>query len=152
MSKSALFTNFSTDEFIGHWDGKPKKFAAGQSLYMPDYLAKHFAKHLANRELLRMGKERDTSPRHKMRPDGTLYVDNQNFNEMFDKAYTPDETEYLDAGEKKPDVDALINVANKNRAATSAEQKPDTHAPAPGPIDEDESDFKGKPVDTLPTS
>ncbi len=27
--KTALFTNFSIEEFIGYWNGKPKKFAPG---------------------------------------------------------------------------------------------------------------------------
>ena len=112
--KTALFTNFSNEEFTGFWNGKGKKFAPGQSVYMPDYLAKHFAKHLTNRELLKKGLERDTSPKIKVKPDGTEYIENVNFMELFNKAYTPDGEEEFAA--EKDSIDVQIEVANKNRA------------------------------------
>lgn len=116
--KTALFTNFSNEEFIGYWNGKGKKFAPGQSVYMPDYLAKHFAKHLTNRELLKKGLERDTSPKLKTRKDSQgnteEYIDNVNFLELFNKAYTPDGEEEFSA--EKDSIDVQIEVANKNRA------------------------------------
>lgn len=155
MSKTALFTNFSSEEFVCHWDGKPKKFSPGQSIYMPDYLAKHFAKHLANRELLRKGKERDTSPKIKVRADGTKYIENENFNEVFKKAYTPDETDDgLDTKEKRPDVDMLIDLANKNSQKKQAESKMSAkdkfHFPqiiTTPESDDKEEGFEGNPVD-----
>ena len=149
--KTALFTNHTNQEFIGYWDGKAKKFAPGQSLWMPDYLAKHFAKHLTNKELLRIDAsgnpvykdgEKMTSPK---RPeDLPLYM------ELFNKAYTPDETEQL--GDKKDDIETLINVANKNRpekAAPKKEEKQDPTQPQvvlpPDFDEEDEESFEGKP-------
>jgi len=87
---------------------------------MPDYLARHFAKHLANRELLKKGLEKDTSPKVKVKPDGTEFVDNANFLEMFNKAYTPDE-EGVDA--EKDSIDVQIEVANKNRAERKSAAK-----------------------------
>lgn len=169
--KTALFTNFSNEEFIGFWDGKGKKFEPGQSLYMPDYLAEHFAKHLVNRELLRR------------KPDGSLITKNGDkyvspkrpkdvpvYMELFNKAYTSDELEEL--GEKKDDIDTLINVANKNKGENKkaedvvntetptkteevvSEEKQDPTKPQiilPPDNDEDDDDeesFKGKPVDT----
>lgn len=115
-TKTALFTNFSTEDFTGFWNGKGRTFKPGQALYLPDYLARHFAKHLANRELLKLGKERDTSPKVKMRADGTEYIDNEVFNEMFNKAYTPDDIDALAPnGEKKDSIDVAIETANKNR-------------------------------------
>lgn len=116
IMKTALFTNFTDQEFIGYWDGKGKRFAPGMSLFMPDYLAKHFAKHLVNRELLRTDKkgnlvypngEKLTSPK---KPEESPI-----FMELFNKAYQPDETEEL--GDKKDDIETLINVANKNRVS-----------------------------------
>jgi len=114
MQSTALFTNFSKEEFEGFWNGKGRKFQPGQSMHMPDYLAKHFAKHLTNRELIRKDDkgsliysegEKMTSPK---RPeDVPLFMD------LFNKAYTP-ETE--DIGEEGDDVDALIASANANRA------------------------------------
>lgn len=112
--KTALFTNWTVEEFTGWWDGKPMKFAPGQSLWMHDYLASHFAKHLTNRELLRKvdGKwiyengEKMTSPKF---PEQVPI-----FMELFNKAYKPEEGESF--GEKKDDVYAQIEILNKNKA------------------------------------
>mgnify|MGYP007031181402 CR=1 FL=1 len=147
--RTALFTNWTLEEFTGWWDGKAKKFAPGQSLWMPDYLASHFAKHLANRELLRRG------------PDGKLVYENGEkytspkfpdqvpvFLELFNKAFHPEEGESI--GEKKDDLDTLIDVANKNRqkvgsknadiaSKVTGSNEPQV-IPEP-PDDEDESSF-----------
>lgn len=126
--KTALFTNFTNEPFIGYWDGKGKKFSPGQSLYMPDYLAKHFAKHLVNRELLRTDK--DGNYIHK---DGDKMTspkkpsDVPMFMELFNKAYTPDELDEL--GDQKDDIDALIGAANKNRDKRSAGSEMPTDVP-----------------------
>lgn len=146
--KTALFTNFSNEEFVGFWNGKGRKFGPGQSLYLPDYLAKHFAKHLTNRELLKLGKERDTSPKVKTRPDGTEYIDNEVFNEMFTKAYTPDETEEVaHGGEKKDSIDVQIEAVNKNRQAQSAAvPADDPGAQIIPPVEgDDEDSFENNP-------
>lgn len=160
--KTALFTNFSKEAFVGYWNGKPKKFAPGQSVYMPDYLARHFAKHLTNRELLRNGLERDTSPKVKIRPDGTEYIDNEKFNELFNKAYMLEKEEQM--GEEADDVDTQISVENKNRrkaknVTAKGADKPgkkgdkDEQDPTQPQIisspddDEDDEEFAGKPVE-----
>jgi hypothetical protein len=128
--KTALFTNFSDEEFVGFWDGKSKTFKAGQSLWMPDYLAKHFATHLANRELQIKYPMKDK--------DGNLLFDdkgNQKYKEkypkgetmtspkkpeempifmkLFNKAYTPDNEDEM--GSEKDDIDTLISTVNKNK-------------------------------------
>ena len=143
--KSALFTNWTNEEFIGYWDGKGKKFTPGQSLYMPDYLARHFAKHLTNRELLRKDAtgnliyregEKMTSP--KKPEDVPLYM------ELFNKAYTKDDTEEM--GEEKDDIDTLISTANKNRKEKLVGNPADEpQIVLPPEDDEDESSFEGKP-------
>ena len=139
---TALFTNFSSEEFIGHWDGKPRKFAPGESLYMPDYLAKHFAKHLTNRELIKIGKERSTSPKF---PDQV-----PEFMELFNKAFTPDEVHEKPKG-KKDDVDTLIAVANKNRQAPASNTADDDdESPAKvefTPEKSGDDGFENKPVE-----
>ena len=171
--KTALFTNFTDQEFIGYWDGKGKTFKRGQSLYMPDYLARHFAKDLTNRELLKTNKngqlvykdgEKMTSPK---KPE-----DSPIFMEIFNKAYTPDEGDEMGNGEKKKDdIDMLIDVANKNRgkkvkiasdddddAKPSSKNKSGKQDPKKPQVilppdfdededDDDESSFKGKPVE-----
>jgi hypothetical protein len=139
MSKTALFTNFTDQEFTGYWDGKGRKYAPGKSEYMPDYLARHFAKHLANRELLRLDKEGNlihkdgdkmTSP--KFPEQVPMYM------ELFNKGYTPDNTE--DIGTPKEDVDVLIETANKNRKKIADEEVMTVTPP-----DDDEDAFEGKP-------
>ena len=115
--QTSLFTNFTDQEFIGYWDGKAKKFTPGQSIWMPDYLAKHFAKHLVNKELVRINKNGDliykngdkfTSPKF---PDQVpLYM------ELFNKAYQLDDTDKEEElGNINDNIDTLISSANKNK-------------------------------------
>lgn len=47
------FRNFSKEDFTWKWDGVVYTFKAGQEIYMEDYKADHFAKHLIDRELTR---------------------------------------------------------------------------------------------------
>src|SRR3990167_10679627 len=106
--KTALFTNFSTEKFVGYWNGKGKTYLPGKSEYMPDYLAAHYAKHLTNRELLRTNLkgsliykdgEKMTSPKN---PEQVpLYM------ELYNKAYTPNE-EVDDIGSEGDNPDVLI--------------------------------------------
>lgn len=122
--KTAVFVNFSPEVFIGFWngksygpsivkdtDGKNKKgFKPGDTMAMPDYLAKHFAKHLANRELLRKAKdhpefERFTSPK---KPEEV-----PEFMALFNQACIMDES--ID-DEKKDELDVQMEVIAKNRA------------------------------------
>ena len=117
--RTAQFINFTDKEFVGYWNGKGRKYPSGASEYMPDYLAKHFAKHLVNRELLRTT------------PDGTLvHKDGDKmtspkfpeqiplFMELFGNAYIPDEAD--DLGSTEDGLDALIGAANKNRQDRTA--------------------------------
>ena len=150
--KTALFTNFSEEEFTGHWDGKGKTFTPGQTMYMPDYLAGHFAKHLVNRELLR--KKADGTPVY---ANGEKFVspkkpeDVPQYMDLFNKAFTPDDEEAL--GDKKDDIDTLIKVANKNREKKpTVAEKQDPNGPQiilPPEDDEDDSEesFGGSPVE-----
>lgn len=77
--KTVLFRNFSSEKFVGMWNKEEFPFEPNQSMYMEDWMARHFAKHLANRELLRAEMDNDTSPK---KPE-----DNPRFMEMFNKAY-----------------------------------------------------------------
>lgn len=60
---NATFFNFTDRAFTGYWNGKPKTVKAGEKIYMPAWLAEHFAKHLTNRELILSGKEVYVSPK-----------------------------------------------------------------------------------------
>jgi len=149
--KTSQFTNFTGEDFIGYWDGKSKKFSAGTSLYMPSYLAAHFAKHLVNRELLR--KDGNGNPIYK---DGEKMTSPKNpeqvplFMELFNKAYKEDRDE--DIGNEKDDVDSLISSTNKNREEHEVKgETQDTTQPqviVPPDYDEDDEDesFGGSPV------
>jgi|CXWK01.1.fsa_nt_gi hypothetical protein len=130
--KSAQFTNFSTEPFTGFWDGKGKTFAPGKSMYMGDYLAKHFAKHLTNRELLKLGKERSTSPK---RPD-----DVPEFMELFNKAYQAEEEE-IEMTDGRDSLDVEIDMANRNRETEKGVQMIDV----PDDGEDEESEFPSIP-------
>lgn len=104
--KTAKFTNFSDEAFVGYWDGKPHSFAPGISRFLPDYLAAHFAKHLTNRELIKEGMVNYTSPK---RPE-----DVPQFMELYTKAYSEDteEDENIIEGD---DAAMQSDIADKNR-------------------------------------
>lgn len=126
---TSLFTNFSDEDFEGQWDGKKRVFKAGESQYMPSYLAEHFAKHLTNRELLKAGHERSTSPKN---PD-----DVPEFMELFNKAVTPDtDEEFIE--ESGNDIDTQINITNKNRKMKAQRAKKEgKEDPTPEPAKEE---------------
>lgn len=149
--KFANFTNFTNEEFVGYWDGRSKKFAPGQSLYMPDYLAKHFAKHLVNKELLKTDgsgnlvyKDGDKMTSPKFPEQVPLFM------KLFNQAYTPDESE-PDAQNAKEDLDAIIDKANKKKTINKEPQDPtQPQVILPPEDDEEESEeesFEGKPVE-----
>lgn len=60
---TVTFLNFTNEDFTWNWDNVPFTFKAGESKRMESSQAKHFAKHLTNRELLKAGKENYTSPK-----------------------------------------------------------------------------------------
>lgn len=87
--KVALFINFSNEAFVGMWNSKPEKFAPngekGDRKHMEDWKAKHYAKHLVNRELLKKGLENETSPKF---PE-----QHPHFMELFNQAVIIDDEE-----------------------------------------------------------
>lgn len=108
--KSAIFVNFTDEDFIGYWDGKPRMIKAGDKVALPDYLARHFAKHLTNRELLRINKdgspaypngEKMTSPK---RPEDVPF-----FTNLFNRAYVENDNE-VDEGS----IDEQVEILNGN--------------------------------------
>lgn len=106
--KTAFFINYSSEAFTGYWNGKGRTFQPGETKLMPEYLAYHFARTLANRELIKLGKERSTSPKFPEQvPD---------FMEQLNKAYKLDDDPDEPIGDDKDDIDVLMRVAEKNRA------------------------------------
>ena len=51
------FKNFTDRDFTWKYDGLPYTFKAGQEMYLEDFKANHFAKHLVNQELNRLEKD-----------------------------------------------------------------------------------------------
>lgn len=118
-NKTALFHNFTDKPFTGHWDGKPKTIKAGQKEYMPEYLARHFAKHLTNKVLVEKGQYNYTSPKFPEQVPA--------FMDLFKKAFILEED-----AEDQSELDTEIEVANRNRAVEPTLNIPDTRkAPTP---------------------
>lgn len=53
--KSVVFKNFTEEEFVCSWDSVPYRFPAGKEMYVEDWKADHFAKHLVNRVMNKRG-------------------------------------------------------------------------------------------------
>lgn len=53
--KSIVFKNFTSEEFVCSWDGTPYRFAPGKEMYVEDWKAEHFAKHLVDRIMHKAG-------------------------------------------------------------------------------------------------
>lgn len=53
--KSVVFKNFTDEEFVCSWDGTPYRFAPGKEMYVEDWKAEHFAKHLVDRVMHKAG-------------------------------------------------------------------------------------------------
>ncbi|MDH4127317.1 MAG: hypothetical protein OEV44_01085 [Spirochaetota bacterium] len=51
QSKAMRFYNWTNEDFSHKWDSVEYTFRAGESQMVQDYLANHFAKHLAQREI-----------------------------------------------------------------------------------------------------
>lgn len=131
MDRTVIFINWSSHEFTGYWNSVPHNFAPGEKKYMEEWRAKHFSKHLANRELLRDGHENDTSPKMK---DGKY--DNDRFNEYFNKAI-------IDVEDQPSEPENVgLDVLNRNlpelNTGLKEAKKSKKNKPAPKPSDEDE--------------
>ena len=84
MTQNATFHNFDSEPFTGYWNGKPKTFRPGEKLHMSSPLAEHFAKHLTNKVLMRMGGINETYTSPKNPAQVPVFMD------IFRKAYIPD--------------------------------------------------------------
>jgi len=138
MTKTALFHNFTTKDFVGYWDGKAKRFPAGSKKYMPDYLAMHYAKHLTNSILIEKGEFTSTSP--KSPKDVPL------FKELFDRACIIEEEDDLNEAEMEIE---LANKTSPNGPISSnveefrtPSKQPQVVLPPEGDDDEEFEDLK----------
>lgn len=132
--KTALFFNFTSNPFTGYWDGKPKTFKPGEKVYMPEYLAKHYAKHLTNKVLLEQGKETATSPKF---PEQV-----PQFMEIFNQACILE-----DESEEQDEAQLATDIANRSHTTPKVKDTAERNTPVqmvevPGD-DEDEEEFEG---------
>lgn len=112
--KTALFINIDNEEFVGYWNGKPRRYAPHSENPMMDFLARHFAKHLTNKMLQKAGGppggDRMTSPK---KPE-----DFPVFMEIFAQCYKPLGT--IDDGETDP-LEAHNELARRQHEQRLAE-------------------------------
>ena len=143
--KIVKFVNATNEDFTGMWNGQKKLVKPGQSLYMADYLAFHFAKHLTNRELTKAGLHNFTSPK---KPEEV-----PQFMELFDKFIVLDEHQDdmgdMDIMDVKPiskHVEEDPKMAAKRGGSTTIKvDDPDlVDADKVKSDDEDEFETKGK--------
>lgn len=131
--KTALFHNFTDKPFTGYWDGKGKTFKPGQKVYMPQYLAEHYAKHLANKILIEREEYTATSPK--------VPAQVPKFMELFNKACIVEED-----AEEQTTEEMAIDLANRpqptQRVATAVDSK-EPQIITPPDADEDDEEFEG---------
>ena len=132
---NAFFHNATNETFTGYWNGKPKTFKPGEKLLMPAWLAEHFAKHLANRELIKVGKDTYTSPKN----PGQM----PEFMNVFKKFYIPEgkagtgsEIDEIISSSAVPSMDITVEkpqpIEQGPAAALADEKDPyDAHQAAP---------------------
>lgn len=53
--KSVVFKNFTDEEFVCSWDSVPYRFPPGKEMYVEDWKAAHFAKHLVDKVMHKKG-------------------------------------------------------------------------------------------------
>jgi len=125
--KQALFYNFTDKPFTGYWDGKPRTFKAGAKMYMEEWRARHYAKHLTNQVLLEKGKENATSPK----------FPNQvpEFMEIFNKACIIEE----DQPENQDESDLI----NKQHEVKEEPTLVDKEEPQIIDVPDDDDEFEG---------
>ena len=51
--KRYVFNNWTTEDFLGRWNGVEVLIKAGESREVPEYLALNYCKHLVDREMMK---------------------------------------------------------------------------------------------------
>jgi hypothetical protein len=141
--KTALFFNWTNKPFTGYWDGKPKTIKAGQKEYMPEYLARHFAKHLTNFVLIEKGMDNYTSPKFPEQVPAFMDLFNKAFI-LEDDAAEQDEAQLAtDLANKRHDQrEATLNIPS-SPAKTVVDNKPPQIVTGPDAGDDDENNYEG---------
>lgn len=89
-SKAVQFRNFSDEAFSWQFDKVTYTFPANQTIYLEDYKAFHFAKHLVDRELQKQGIRTDDINARKTMLNKCFTGDEVTMQEMFNANIEPD--------------------------------------------------------------
>lgn len=138
--KSILFTNWSDQKFEWTWDSVPYEFEAGQTVYMQDYLANHFAKHLTDRELLKIGKMTNDPMRKELMArcikDGSVSSNN----EAKLQAQIIEQNTQVKEQVKKPFCDSCDSKGVRHKGNCPKAKQATSSVP---PVKTDEDSFEG---------
>ena len=126
--KTAIFTNITSEPFVGFWDGKKKTYAPGARKLIPAYLAEHYATHLTNKILIEQGEYTSTSPK---KPE-----DVPKFIELFKKICQPQ-----DDDEDEDEVE--MPTRNVPKVRTSVDSAPPQYIGSPEEGVSDDETFEG---------
>ena len=103
MNKAQRFTNWTKEDFYHKWDSVQYTFKAGESEMVQDYLAHHFAKHLAQREI---------NKRNKLMTD-------RKYKEFYDKCLSGDEV----SSESSLKLEMEIEKVNQEKVEKKEEKR-----------------------------
>lgn len=141
MDSYIFFTNWTAETFSHAWDKQMFTLNPGESRSLPDYLARHLAKHLANRELMKNADSKFGS-----------YVNNfENpvFQEYFQKALSGETSPPVTPTSTANTSEPGSNIVPTNRFCDSCDSKGVRHkavcpkfvkkntAPKPAPAEEE---------------
>lgn len=107
MARNSVFTNIDEEIFVGEWDGNKRSFKPGESKILPEWLAEHYAKHLANHMLIKSGIAKNESYTSPKKPS-----DVPAFKELFDEICQPHGEREKDA--ERDELDAEIELLNSD--------------------------------------
>lgn len=118
FSKNISFHNWSKDDFIGVFGKQEVTFKAGKTYSVPADTGYHFAKHLAQLELNKAGKE-----------NFTIDPPSPNYKEYFDRALPGNEVqqpfEEISYEEVNPDVNAPITEKKPKKVTKTVKKTKD---------------------------
>lgn len=124
MAKMVQFVNPFKEKFTWTWNSEPYTFIPGKNYYMEDWKAKHFAKHLVDRELLANGK----------------MVNDQTRDALLKKCIHDDEEE---GSEEVSEEKLAFEILNRNKAAKAPKAKKGAKAKTEEKPESDEEAFEG---------
>jgi len=102
-AKAIRFKNWTEEKFSHKWDNVDYTFEAGESEMVQDYLANHFAKHLAQREINKKN----------------FLMTSPKFKEFYDKCFKGEEV----SAESKLKLEMEIAKANEKKDEPKKENK-----------------------------